>query len=42
MEHVDQTVDLDFVNGVYIMPSFGRYEVAAEMVRQVRASHASS
>ncbi len=41
MEHVDETVDLDFVNGVYIMPSFGRYEVAAEMVRQVRASHSS-
>ena len=42
MEHVEQTVDLDFVSGIYIMPSFGRYEIAAEMVRQVRASHAEA
>jgi homocysteine S-methyltransferase len=42
MEHVEQTVDLDFVSGIYIMPSFGRYEVAAEMVRQVRASQAEA
>jgi homocysteine S-methyltransferase len=39
MEHVEETADLEFVSGVYIMPSFGRYEVAAEMVRQVRARH---
>ncbi len=35
MEHVAQTRDLRFVSGIYIMPSFGRYEVAAEMVRQI-------
>ena len=35
MEHVAQTRDLQFVSGIYIMPSFGRYEVAAEMVRQI-------
>ncbi len=35
MEHVAQTRDLAFVSGIYIMPSFGRYEVAAEMVRQI-------
>jgi hypothetical protein len=25
------------VHGTYIMPSFGRYELAAELVRRVRA-----
>jgi 5,10-methylenetetrahydrofolate reductase len=35
MEHVHETIDLEFVSGIYIMPSFGRYEVASEMVRQV-------
>jgi homocysteine S-methyltransferase len=35
MEHVAETRDLEFVSGIYIMPSFGRYEVAAEMVRQI-------
>jgi hypothetical protein len=25
------------VNGTYIMPSFGRYELAAELVRRLRA-----
>ena len=29
---------LDEVQGTYIMPSFGRYEVAAELVRRIRAA----
>jgi homocysteine S-methyltransferase len=29
------------VAGTYVMPSFGRYEQAAELVRRVRARHAS-
>jgi len=35
LEHVEQTRTLPFVSGIYVMPSFGRYEVAAELVRQV-------
>jgi hypothetical protein len=27
-----------FVQGTYIMPSFGRYELAAELVRRLRAT----
>jgi homocysteine S-methyltransferase len=30
----------DQVQGTYIMPSFGRYELAAELVRRVRADRA--
>ena len=30
----------DLVAGTYIMPSFGRYEQAAELVRRIRARHA--
>ena len=29
------------VSGTYIMPSFGRYEQAAELTRRIRAGHAS-
>jgi hypothetical protein len=29
------------VSGTYIMPSFGRYELAAELVRRLRARRAS-
>ena len=29
----------DLVRGTYIMPSFGRYEQAAELVRRIRARH---
>jgi homocysteine S-methyltransferase len=29
------------VTGTYIMPSFGRYELAAELVRRIRARHAA-
>ncbi|MGE0227162.1 MAG: bifunctional homocysteine S-methyltransferase/methylenetetrahydrofolate reductase [Dehalococcoidia bacterium] len=35
LEHVEETRRLPFVSGIYVMPSFGRYEVAAELVRQV-------
>lgn len=35
LEHVEETRGLSFVSGIYVMPSFGRYEVAAELVRQV-------
>ena len=27
------------VSGTYIMPSFGRYELAAELVRRIRVRH---
>lgn len=37
LEHVAETRTLPFVSGVYVMPSFGRYEVAAELVRRVAA-----
>jgi methionine synthase I (cobalamin-dependent)/5,10-methylenetetrahydrofolate reductase len=30
----------DLVNGTYIMPSFGRYEQAGELVRRIRSRHA--
>jgi len=33
-EHTDELRTLPFVSGIYVMPSFGRYEVAAELVRQ--------
>lgn len=33
LEHVTAARVLPFVRGVYVMPSFGRYEVAAEVVR---------
>ncbi|HEX7611404.1 MAG TPA: hypothetical protein VF371_01430, partial [Candidatus Limnocylindrales bacterium] len=32
----------DHVAGTYIMPSFGRYELAAELVRRLRARPAST
>jgi homocysteine S-methyltransferase len=35
MEHIEQTRALPFVSGVYLMPSFGRYEVAAELARRI-------
>jgi len=30
------------VKGTYVMPSFGRYELAAELVRRLRVRHAAS
>jgi methionine synthase / methylenetetrahydrofolate reductase(NADPH) len=35
LEHVEETRALPFVSGIYVMPSFGRYEVAAELVREL-------
>jgi 5,10-methylenetetrahydrofolate reductase len=32
----------DRVAGTYVMPSFGRYEQAAELVRRLRARHATA
>jgi hypothetical protein len=29
------------IAGTYIMPSFGRYEIAAELVRRLRARQAA-
>ena len=38
LEHVEATRSLPFVSGVYLMPSFGRYEVTAELARRIVAS----
>jgi len=35
MEQIEETRLLEFVSGIYVMPAFGRYEVAAEVVRRV-------
>ncbi len=40
LEHVEETRALPFVSGIYVMPSFGRYEVAAELVRRVAETRA--
>ena len=37
IEQIEETRGLPWVSGVYIMPSFGRYEVAAALVRQIRS-----
>ena len=37
LEHIAVTRRLPFVAGVYVMPAFGRYEVAAEVLRRTRA-----
>ncbi len=37
-EHTEEVRTLPFVSGIYVMPSFGRYEVAAELVRQTTAT----
>ena len=37
-EQIEQTSGFDWVSGIYIMPSFGRYEVAAELVGRVRGA----
>ena len=38
LEHIEATRSLPFVSGVYLMPSFGRYEVAAELTRRIVSS----
>ena len=37
IEQIEEARALDWVSGVYVMPSFGRYEVAAALVRQIRS-----
>ena len=37
-EQIEETRDFEWVSGIYIMPSFGRYEVAAELIERVRAT----
>ena len=36
-EQIEETRDLEWVSGIYVMPSFGRYEVAADLVERVAA-----
>ena len=36
-EQIEEARGLPWVSGVYVMPSFGRYEVAAALVRQIRS-----
>ncbi len=35
LEHIDETRSLPYVSGIYIMPAFGRYEIAAEVTRRI-------
>ena len=42
MAHGAAGRDRPLVQGTYIMPSFGRYELAAELVRRIRADVAAS
>jgi homocysteine S-methyltransferase len=35
IEHIEETRALPYVSGIYVMPAFGRYEIAAEVVRHV-------
>ena len=37
-EQIEETRDFEWVSGIYVMPSFGRYEVAAELIERVRAT----
>ena len=39
-EQIEATRGLGWVSGIYVMPSFGRYEAAAEIVAGVRADEA--
>ena len=39
-EQIEETRGLGWVSGIYVMPSFGRYEAAAEIVAGVRAAEA--
>ena len=36
-EHVEELREVPWLSGIYVMPSFGRYEVAAELVRETAA-----
>lgn len=35
LEHIEETRNLPYVSGIYIMPAFGRYEIAAEVTRRL-------
>ncbi|MFN8638791.1 MAG: methylenetetrahydrofolate reductase [Dehalococcoidia bacterium] len=35
LEHIEETRALPSVGGIYIMPAFGRYEIAAEVTRRL-------
>ena len=35
LEHIADTRSLPYVSGIYIMPAFGRYEIAAEVTRRI-------
>ena len=37
-EQIEETRAFEWVSGVYVMPSFGRYEVATELVERIRAA----
>ena len=37
-EQIEETRAFEWVSGIYVMPSFGRYEVATELVERVRAA----
>ena len=38
LEQIEETRKLPFVSGIYVMPAFGRYEIAAEVTRRVMGS----
>ena len=35
LEHIEETRALPFVSGIYVMPAFGRYEIAAAVTRHL-------
>ena len=37
LEQIEETRAMPFVSGIYVMPAFGRYEIAAEVTRRVLA-----
>ncbi len=38
LEQIEETREMSFVSGIYVMPAFGRYEIAAEVTRRVLGS----
>ena len=37
-EHIQELRSVPWLSGIYVMPSFGRYEIAAELVRETAAT----
>ena len=37
-EHIEELRSVPWLSGIYVMPSFGRYEIAAELVRETAAA----